>query len=171
MAKLLPLLLALVGLLGGAGAGYFLKPAPDAHDAATEVDSHTKTDGHDTKHAKADDHGDDPAEPGSTDFVKLNNQFVVPVVDGGRVSALVVMSLSLEVEAGGSAAVYEREPKLRDAFLQVLFDHANAGGFRGSFTETANMAVLRNALRETAQRVMGPTVSDVLIMDMMRQDG
>ena len=69
------------------------------------------------------------------EYVKLNNQFVVPVVEDGRVAAMVVLSLSLEVEAGNTEAVYQREPKLRDAFLQVLFDHANVGGFCGSFTD------------------------------------
>lgn len=175
MAKLLPLLLALVGLAVGTGAGYFLKPAPkpaEMHDTH-EGDGHEAKDDHAPKaddHAKDDGHGDPAAADGAVDYVKLNNQFVVPVVENGRVSALVVLSLSLEVEAGGSAAVYEREPKLRDAFLRVLFDHANAGGFRGSFTDTANLATLRVALREAGQSIMGEVVSNVLIVDMMRQD-
>ena len=95
---------------------------------------------------------------------------MVPVVEDKKVVSLVVLSLTLEVELGQSAAVFEREPKIRDAFLQVLFDHANTGGFQGSFTNTTRMTVLRNALREMAQRTLGPTVSDVLIMDIVRQD-
>lgn len=164
MAKLIvPILLALVGLLAGGGAGYFLKPATEKTEATHGHETEPK-DGHDSK--EADEKHDDTG----SDFVKLNNQFVVPVVEAGRVSALVVLSISLEVQSGGSAEVYQMEPKLRDALLRVLFDHANAGGFRGSFTDTANMAVLRVALREAAQRIMGPMISDVLIVDMMRQD-
>ena len=71
---------------------------------------------------------------------------------------------------GQRETVYAREPKLRDAFLQVLFDHANMGGFRGTFTDSNNMDVLRNALNETARKSMGDLILDVLIMDIARQD-
>jgi flagellar protein FliL len=160
--KLLPLLLALVGLAGGLGAGVFLRPAPEPAEVDAEA---TDT------HAEADkEAGDHEAAPGLTEFVKMNNQFVVPVVERGKVSALVVLSLSLEVETGTTESIYEREPKLRDVFLQVLFDHANVGGFSGSFTDGANLVVLRTSLREAAGLVLGKTVKDVLITDIARQD-
>lgn len=145
--KLLPLLLGLIGLGIGIGAGVFLRhPAEEpAEMAATEPET--------------------PPE-----YVKLNNQFVIPVVEAGQVSALVVLSLSLEVTTGSSETVFDREPKLRDVFLQVLFDHANAGGFRGSFTDASNLVVLRQALKEVAMQVMGDMVKDVLITDIARQD-
>lgn len=104
------------------------------------------------------------------EFIKLNNQFVIPIVVGDQVETLVIMSLSIELETGNSELVYRREPKLRDAFLQVLFDHANMGGFRGEFTNTANLDVLRSGLLEVAQGVVGKTVSGVLITDIARQD-
>lgn len=104
------------------------------------------------------------------DYVKLNNQFVVPVVEGGQVASLVILALSLEATQGASEQIYARESKLRDAFLQVLFDHANAGGFRGSFTDGSNLVMLREALLEVAQRTLGDLVTDVLIVDIMRQD-
>ena len=78
--------------------------------------------------------------------------------------------MNLEVAVGGRELVYQREPKLRDAFLQVLFDHANAGGFDGVFTSGRNMALLRDALKETAQKTLGETLNDVLIVDFVRQD-
>ena len=58
---------------------------------------------------------------------------------------MVVLSLSLEVEAGNTEAVYAREPKLRDVFLQVLFDHANSAAFSGSFTDGSNLILLRTS--------------------------
>jgi len=106
----------------------------------------------------------------SGDYVKMNNQFVVPVVNQGAVSALVVLSLTLHIPTGGSETVFQREPKLRDMFLQVLFDHANAGGFDGAFTAGPNMDRLRTALREVAQGVLDGNVFDILITDIMRQD-
>jgi len=92
------------------------------------------------------------------DYVKLNNQFIVPILEGGRVVSMVILSLSLEVKRGTTDDVYAREPKLRDGFLQVMFDHANTGGFRGSFTDAANLVLLRNALLEMAKTTLGRAV-------------
>ena len=56
-------------------------------------------------------------------------------------------------------------------FLQVLFDHANTGGFRGSFTDTRNLVQIRRALLEVAQKTMPNVITDVLIAEIARQDG
>lgn len=152
LRKLIPILLALVGLGAGLGAGLFLRPPPEEKAVAAE-DEHAAEE-----------------EKLPPDYVKLNNQFVVPILEAGKVVSLVVLSLSLEVEAGNTEAVYSREPKLRDAFLQVLFDHANTGGFRGSFTDGSNLVVLREALTEKAIGVLGSIVTDVLITEIARQD-
>jgi len=170
MGKLLPILLALVGLGAGTGAGYMLKPAPADEaegDHGTDEDHAAKVPS-DGDPSSDDGHG--AADAVDVEYVKLNNQFVVPVVNEARVAALVVMSLTIEVTLGERANVYLMEPKLRDAFLQVMFDHANAGGFRGQFTESSKMGELRSALLEVALRVVGEAVSDVLIIDLVRQD-
>ncbi len=161
MRKILPIVLALVGLGGGIGAGLMLRPEPETPEAAHDLEEDPAATTED------DAHGDEATAP---EYVKLNNQFVVPVVDQGRVSAMVVLSLSLEVAAGSTETVYQREPKLRDAFLQVLFDHANVGGFSGSFTDGANLVVLRGSLKEAAAQILGTVVKDVLITDIARQD-
>lgn len=165
MRKLLPIILILLGLGGGAGAGLMLKPAP-----VETVEINPCGDG--SMAATGDKDHNAPEDEPVTDkeYVKLNNQFIVPVVDDQRIEALVVMSLSVEVEAGKRELIYAREPKLRDVFLQVLFDHANMGGFRGAFTNANNLDVLRSALRESARKALGETISDVLIMDIARQD-
>lgn len=111
------------------------------------------------------------ATDSGTEFVKMSNQFVIPVVEGNSIAALVVISLSLETRPGISDEIYDREPKLRDAFLRILFDHANMGGFKGaSFIQTETLDLLRTALREVAQEEIGPEVLNVLIMDIIRQD-
>ncbi len=151
LGKLLPLLLALAGLGAGVGAGFMLKPAaPD--DGGTQV-------------AAA-----GPSEPGPRQFVPLTGQFVVPVIQQGQVRALVILTLSLETDPDAVMAVNSAGPKLRDVFLRVLFDHANAGGFDGAFTASAAITPLRRALREAAQGVLGSTIHDVLIVDLVRQD-
>ena len=160
--KIFPIVLALIGLGAGVGAGVALRAEPEI-PIAPEPGSDPSA--FDLPEAN------EPDPVGSShDYVKLNNQFIIPVVDEGRVTSLVVLSLSLEVATGQSEIIYQREPKLRDAFMQVMFDHANAGGFNGSFTNTTPMKVLRNALREIAQKTLGPVVSDVLILGIMRQD-
>ncbi|MEO0989901.1 MAG: flagellar basal body-associated FliL family protein [Pseudomonadota bacterium] len=167
MKKLIvPLVLALVGLGGGVGAGLALKPPPE--EPMEDPMGDMKTEDAAKKEEYPEKDPDVPAE--GFDYVKLNNQFVVPLVDGSAIKGLIVISLSLEVTTGTSEQVYAIEPKLRDSFLQVLFDHANAGGFSGAFTKPTNMMVLRDSLLEIARRNLGDIVTDVLIVDLIRQD-
>lgn len=153
------------GADGGQDAGS--APAED-HPAASEVPSgdQAASAGHD---GEGSGHGGS-ADDGRPAYVKLSNQFIVPVVEEGRVASMVILSLTLEVAQGSTEAVFAIEPKVRDALLQVLFDHANAGGFRGSFTDGANLIVLRRALLEAARKAAGDRVRDVLIADIARQD-
>lgn len=169
MGKVIPILLALLGLGGGIGAGLALRPAPQpieinpCGDAATAQNTAAS----DEQSAQA-THGE--TTPTDTEFLKLNNQFVVPIIQDGLVTAMVVLSLSLELESGHNEEFYKREPKIRDKFLQVLFDHANNGGFNGQFTDAARLRELRLALRESATSLLGPIVDDVLVTDIARQD-
>lgn len=152
-------------------------PAADAHAAepSSEGDGHAAQskpepdDSIEVVGGASDGHGGE-GEPGGFEYVKLANQFVVPLVENGQVESMMVLTLSLEVNTGGGDAVFAREPKLRDVLLQVLFDHANADGFRGRFTDAEAMLPLRRALREAAMSVLPDTVSDVLIADIVRHD-
>lgn len=175
MRKLLPVLLALVGLAMGGGAGFLLRPAlpgtlpnPCGVVAGVVIGEDGCAPAGDVDEAGEGEGGGDAAA--LREYVKLNNQFIVPVVEDGVVRSLVILSVSLEVASGTSQDVYAVEPKLRDSFLQVLFDHANAGGFEGAFTNANNMEILRVALFEAAGQSLGPKVSDVLIVDIVRQD-
>jgi flagellar basal body-associated protein FliL len=165
LRKILPILLALIGLGGGVGAGLVLRPSAEHPAEGGEAPAK------DGEHAEEGEAEDAEPKEGAPEYVKMNNQFVVPVVEDGRVASMVVLSLSLEVATGNTETVYQREPKLRDVFLSVLFDHANVGGFSGSFTDGANLVMLRTSLKEAAALVLGPVVSDVLITDIARQDG
>lgn len=162
MKKLLPLILIILGIGGGAGAGLALRPKPMPEDMANPCGD-----------AVAPEKAEDPEEevlPEDREYVKLNNQFIVPVVAEGRVDALVVMSLSVEVKLGARETVFLREPKIRDLFLQEMFDHANQGGFKGAFTNSNTLDVLRNSLKEAGRQVLGDQLLDVLITDIARQD-
>jgi len=164
---MLPVLLLLLGVAGGVGAGLLLGPG-DAEGPAASAQTSDDADATDDSGTAEGTRGTTPAD--GTEFVRLNNQFVVPIVRDGSVRSLVVMALTLEVDSGNNQAVFDREPRLRDSFLQVMFAHANAGGFDGSFTEAAAMDPLRAALGDAARQVLGAIVSDVLIVDITRQD-
>jgi len=159
---LLPVVMAIAGTGAGVGAALLLAPAPEGPPAAAA----------DTPGATPPESAAATPEPqsGPSDFVGLNNQFVIPILDGERIGAMVVLSLSIEVAAGNAQAVYAREPKLRDGFLQVLFDHANRGGFDGEFTNANSMDVLRRMLSEVARDLLGAVARSVLITEIARQN-
>jgi flagellar FliL protein len=165
--KLVPIILILV--FGGAGvaAGLMLKP----EDVAM-LDADNPCGEDPNKMAEKPKNESKPARDGTEkyDYVKINNQFIVPVIKGDIVRSVVVVALSLEVTAGSSDAVYAIEPKLRDTFLQALFDHASRGGFDGAFATTENLIRMRRSLKENASKILGDIVNDVLVTDIARQD-
>lgn len=165
MGKILPILMALIGVGAGVGAGIMLK-SEHVEDGDIATCAPEPAGEHAESAPEVDEHGDAVVP----EYVKMHNQFVIPVVKDGNMAALVVLSISIEVTPGGKEATFQREPKLRDAFNQVLFDHANAGGFDGVFTSSNNMILLRDSLYEVAKKVAGPVVKNILIAEIVRQD-
>ena len=168
MKKLFPIILILLGLGGGIGAGIFLKPEPELDMAADHPCGELDNEG--TPQKIVAEKQEDTPNP-DLEYVKLNNQFVVPVVKGERVASLVVMSISIEVQLGTKDTVFQREPKIRDAILSVLFDHAALGGFDGAFTSSAKLDTLRAALIYEVQGILTTEIAkNILITDLVRQD-
>lgn len=152
MGKLIPVLLILLGIGLGTGAGLYLRPAPEVG-------------------AEDDELALPPVLAGGENFGTLEfaNQFMVPLVIEGRIAFVVVLNLALEIPETQRAMVTANIPRLRDGLLQVLFDHANSGGFEGMFTDHDKMGPLRRALLEAAQHMLGrEAVRGVLITDMLR---
>ncbi len=192
MGKLIPIILILVGAGAGIGAGLMLRPAADTEmmDASADKDTMAAMDGqsennpdaledgeYSSESAGADDdsqdeYSDDNDKEGvaSIEYVALRRQMIVPLVEGNRVGALIVLSLSIEAVGGNIELIYDREPKLRDEFLQVLFRHANTGGFDGMFTSGEAMSDLKSALNAAAQNVLGSVLHQVLITEILRQE-
>lgn len=156
LKKLLPVLLLLIGTGAGIGAGIMLSPPATSGEPQAEE--------------KPEEEAVEEADTSDSEFSKFGKQFVVPIMKNDKVQSIIVLTLSLEIAPGSGDKVSAREPKLRDLFLRVMFDHASMGGFRGTFTQSETLDILRNALRETAQKEMGPDVRDVLITDIGRQD-
>ena len=166
MAKIFSIVIVFLGLVVGAGAGIFLRPEPLKIEGCPENDYAT-CDG------LADDAGRDvqsEPDPNNVYYVKLSKQFVIPVVKDGRGSSIFVMSLSIETTPVVGDVVFEREPKLRDALLSVMFLHANSGGSDGQFTARETMKDLRGSLLEVTRDVIGDDIYSVLVTDILRQD-
>jgi len=172
MRLIIPILLLLLGLGGGVGAGLMFRPSPEEEadvnaGTATEEAGETGADGAPESSGSG---GFERSDSGNTEYVRLQNQFIIPVVRDGSVRSLVVMTLTVEVGLGLGDTVFQHEPRLRDSFLRVLFAHANAGGFDGAFTEAVLIDPLRRGLKNAAASVLGEGVRDVLIVDISRQD-
>ena len=164
MKKLLPLVMLLIGTGAGVGAGIFLRPEP------TEVADAEQTKEEKEEPKKPVDKKDETGIEGKQ-YIKLKNQFVIPIVADDRIASMVVMTLSVEVPEGRGQAVYDIEPKIRDVFLRVLFDFATVGRFNGAFASNENLDVVRNGLQEAAVKEFGADlISDVLIFEIARQD-
>ncbi|MEJ6393027.1 flagellar basal body-associated FliL family protein [Gymnodinialimonas sp. 2305UL16-5] len=179
MRLLLPIILLIVGVGAGVGAGLIL--GESAEEATADPQEQLAADdtyetGESDEYENADEEAPETlprveAANENTEYVRLNNQFVVPIVREGSVRSLVVMGITIETQAGQSSIVFTQEPRLRDTFLRVMFAHANTGGFDGIFTEAAAMAPLREGLLEAAEGILGrAVVYDVLITDLTRQD-
>ena len=111
---LIPAILLIVGLASGYLAASFLTPPDEIACTAEDEDCESPPT----------ESEDEETENSDSAFVRMNNQFIVPVIREDRVSSMVVLSLSLEVPPDATESVFQREPLLRDAFLQILFDHA-----------------------------------------------
>lgn len=158
---IIPAALAIVGLGGGVAGGMLLKPTPEPPVECLEDDPDCTP--------------PEPMEEASTlqidfEYIRLDGQFIVPVMESDRVRAMVVLSLTIEAEGGLESNITAIQPKIRDAFLQVLFDHAQSGGFDGPFTTGQPMRDLRSSLRARAQDLLGPKAKGVLVTDIIRQD-
>ncbi|KPA20335.1 hypothetical protein shim_33240 [Shimia sp. SK013] len=164
--KLFPILLAVVGICAGLGAGVFLRPEP-APPVAIGAEADGEMDA-------GNDLSEVPPIAGeisdSVDYLTLSDQFIVPVVEDGKVKSLVLVSLALETKPGAQEKIIENEPRLRGALLQVMFDYANVGGFDGAFTNSSRLMKLRRNFFEVAQSIFGDEITDVIVVEITRQD-
>ncbi|MFO1105078.1 MAG: flagellar basal body-associated FliL family protein [Amaricoccus sp.] len=183
MKLVVPLAIALLGLGAGVGAGLALKPEPPKEEAG-----HAGCPAPDA--AAAGEHGDDHAAPaaapcpeaeaaekpapkpeGELAYVAIEKPFIAPIFRDDKIVAMVMMSLSVEVGKEGETTVKDAEPRLRDAFLKVMFRHANSGGFDGSFTVGQKIEDLKSGLLQAARTVLPEApISEVLITELARQD-
>lgn len=156
---IIPVTCIVLGVGGGIAAGIFVTPKPESNDA-THIDE--------VRDVASEENS--VTGIGAVEYASLSSQFIVPLIEDGNVNGIVVLSIGLEVIDGSLQSVLMSEPKIRAAFLQSLFNHANNGGFSGNFTEHSAMESLRRELVIVARAIAGGNVSDVLILDVTRQE-
>lgn len=164
MKRLLPVILALIGLVAGLGAGLYLQPPPPSEETSATALVETPA-GNERAAATV-----EPPPPADTVVLRLPNQFLVPLIGESRVRAMVVLGLALELRPDHRIDLQLHEARIRAIFLQLLFDHANLGGFDGVFTSGEQLHSLRRTLLEAARAEFGASIHDVLITDLIRQE-
>jgi len=176
LKKLLPVLLIVLGIGGGAAAGLFLKPAVDAPpaDAAEAVADGAATDAGAGVPPGAGGAAPAGRDEGAADvprsYVQIGRQTIVPVVEGNETKALMLFELAVDVASEDQNLVVDMEPRLRDAFLRELLKMSHTGAFMSTFTDDAIIEELRRNLVSAARAHLGDRVNDVLILDVMRQE-
>ena len=190
MAKILPMILQIVAVIGGVFGGLMLKPQPKASPAdahAEEADGdHAKKDKGDKKKAKKDKghgdkkkkdkHGKEKSKGGhgekdgsSTGYIKFSRPFIVPVLNSSGRNFVIMMDINIEAPSSATQSAYEKEPKLRDVMLQTLFNLSNEGTFGENLLVENNMDDLREKLLEAAQSVIGEDAQNILILNISKQ--
>ncbi|KRW95563.1 hypothetical protein O4J55_04315 [Paracoccus sp. PXZ] len=175
MKKILLILIPLLAFLGGAVGGDMLGKEKPSEPAGQDADAATKAD-HDPSTAPdpekgADGGGSGKAEASETDldWFRFPNQFFVPILRNGTSSAVMILSLSVEMPASARADIEAQEHRLRDALLNALLIEANTGAFDGNFTAEPTLQRLRASLLAAGQKAAGPAVKRILIEDIGRQ--
>lgn len=144
---------------------------PEAKEVATaESAGHEATSGRgETGHGES-GHGESAEGEAGLDWFKFPNQFFVPILRNGTPTAIMVLSLTVEMPASARPKIEAQEHNLRDALLNALLIEANTGGFDGNFTADPAQQRLRTALLTAAQAAAGPDVQRILIEDIGRQE-
>lgn len=189
-ALLIPLVALLVGLGAGVGGGIVLSgsapegaehasadaedhaaAAHDTHDDHDTHDSHDAHDAHDTQHDTASDHGSGHGHGAETDsFYSIPGQFIVPVMHGEHVAALVLISVGLDTQEDSRSDVVHMEPRLRAAFLAALFDLSSIGGLDGDITAPEWRSGVVRALEGAAHDLAGDKITEVQLMEVNKQE-
>lgn len=179
--KILVILVPLLAFFGGAFGGDLLHSGKQTAKSVATAGGDSAETGETAAEA---DHPEASAETGATsseghgesggdaalDWYKFPNQFFVPILRNGTPTAVMVLSLTVEMPATSRSVIETQEHRLRDSLLNALMIEANTGGFDGNFTAEPAQQRLRAALLIAAQKTAGPAVKRILIEDIGRQE-
>ena len=123
MRKLIPVLLAVVGIGAGGAIGFVMKPAEEPHETAKG--GHAEETASESEHAAAPRiEAERPTKATDSEYMPLTRKLIVPFRRENGSKAFLALDVSLEVAPGEVAHAKSHEPKVVDAFLRVLIAFA-----------------------------------------------
>lgn len=175
MKKILFPVFMILFVVGGAVAADFIRNSgsPDSATAhASDKGAHAKGDKKKDKKGKKGAKGKngDGSDGGSISYLKFKRQFVVPVMKRGKIDALVIMNLNVELNDKAPDNAYSYEPKLRDAIMRELLSLSDGDMFGSGLTSAESYETLRATLVRASKAVLPEGVEDILILDIARQE-
>ncbi len=140
-------------------------------DTADKKDEHAKKpDKKDGKHGEDGEDGKDGDAAKAVIYYKFTREFVVPIIRDGRVSSLVILNLNLEADASIERELFDMEPKLRDNIMTTLITLSNDGTTFESMTSVKNYESIRSLVLQNLGSVVKDGITNVLIVDLAKQD-
>lgn len=176
MKKILMMVLPILAFLGGAVGGDLLhggtsaaseEPKDGAEPAKGDAPADKKSEDAGENHAAGAETAD---KTNAADWFHFPDQFFVPILRNGSTSAVMVLSLTLEMPATARVSVEAQEHRLRDALLNELMIQSNTGAFDGNFTSASSLDSLKASLLAAARKAAGSDITGVLIEDIAKQE-
>lgn len=164
MGKLLLVVFAVLGVVGGGAVGYFLKPAPEMLETADAMVAEDQ-EGESSLQLVSRD-----IEATDSEYFPLSSKLIVPFTRTDGVEAFVAIDLHIELEPGGVAHAEMHEPKLVDALLRVIVTFAATGAFDDHTRSVEVLDQLNRQLTLSAQAVLGSQVRGMLITNLITRE-
>ncbi|MFN3312048.1 MAG: flagellar basal body-associated FliL family protein [Hyphomonas sp.] len=178
MKHLITAFVAIACIVAGGVGGHFLRSSGAAPEAASAVHGAEGEGAHaesaelavaasNDSHGKADKGGRNAS---ALTYYRFSREFIVPLIDNGRVSSLVILNINLEVDAASSQTLFSMEPALRDNIMTTLITLSNDGRTFESISSIENYESLRAMILMNLKKTVPNGINNVLILDMARQD-
>lgn len=163
--KILPILITIIAV---GGAGFAAKTLKGGGASQAAIDAHVEANG--GKYSKGVHHVEGEEKTSGYGYFNFRRNFIIPVVGQSRVEALVLLSVSIEMEESKIENTTTREPTIRDAFMKTLLEMSHEGIFNRDITNPDVYNEIQKRLLETAIITVDEGVRSILLVDFARQD-
>lgn len=103
-------------------------------------------------------------------YYKFSREFIVPVLNDGKVESLVILNINIEADSSISQQLFSLEPKLRDTIMTTLIKISGDGSTLQNLTNAENYETIRSMLLMELKDVAPTGIENVLILDLAKQD-